>query len=486
VTDPRIEPHVFIIFGATGDLMQRSLLPALYNITSHGKISGKSIVLGCARNAEMNDKKFREMAAEALANDKIAIDDNTKSWLENSLYYQCIGSEKPEDFAALSERIQRIEKEHDLPGNRIFYLALPPIAFPGTIEKLGNVRLNKSRGWTKLVVEKPFGRDLESAQALNRLIHKDFDESQVYRIDHYLGKETVQNLLVFRFANPIFESLWNRDRIQSVQITVAEQLGIGNRAGYYDRAGALRDMVQNHLTQLLTLIAMEVPVAFDSDSIRAEKVKVLRAIAPLRDDQVIFGQYSSNNDNSTNIPGYLSETGVKSDSRTETFVAMSIDIANWRWHGVPFYLRTGKRLPSRMTEIRINFRRAPVSVFDPVGRCDMHYNSLNIILQPDEGFDLMFEMKALGEPMRLQTQHLKFRYAEAFAPLPDAYETLLMDIIEGDQTLFVHADEVESSWKLYTPIIERQLPVYKYPAGTWGPKESDMLVKSEGQSWNNP
>ena len=482
----RIEPHIFIIFGATGDLMQRSLLPALYNLMSQKKTGNKSIILGCARNPEMNDKKFRELAADALTKEKISIDDKVKIWLENSLYYQGIGSEKLEDFAALGERIHRIEKDQNLPGNRIFYLALPPIAFPGTIEKLGNAGLNKSRGWTKLVVEKPFGRDLESALALNRLIHKGFDESQVYRIDHYLGKETVQNLLVFRFANPIFESLWNRDRVQSVQITVAEELGIGTRAGYYERAGALRDMVQNHLTQLLTLIAMEVPVAFDSDSIRAEKVKVLRAIVPIQDDKVIFGQYSGNGINNDKLAGYLQESGVNPNSKTETYVALSLDIANWRWHGVPFYLRTGKRLPSRLTQIRINFRRAPVSIFDPIGRCDMHYNSLNITLQPDEGFDLCFEMKGLGEPMRLQTQNLKFRYAEAFAPLPDAYETLLLDIIEGDQTLFVHADEVESSWKLYTPVIERQLPVHKYPAGTWGPLEAEKLLQSEGQSWNNP
>jgi glucose-6-phosphate 1-dehydrogenase len=231
---------------------------------------------------------------------------------------------------------------------------------------------------------------------------------------------------------------------------------------------------------------MEVPVAFNSDSIRAEKVKVLRAIVPISDDKVIFGQYSADRGRGGELPGYNDEPGVKPNSTTETFVALSLDIANWRWHGVPFYLRTGKRMPQRLTQIRINFRRAPVSIFDPVGRCDMHYNSLNIILQPDEGFDLCFEMKALGEPMRLQTQHLKFRYAEAFAPLPAAYETLLLDIIEGDQTLFVHADEVEASWKLYTPIIERQLPVYKYVSGTWGPPQAEKLLTSEGQSWNNP
>jgi glucose-6-phosphate 1-dehydrogenase len=245
-------------------------------------------------------------------------------------------------------------------------------------------------------------------------------------------------------------------------------------------------MVQNHLTQLLTLIAMEVPVTFDSDSIRAEKVKVLRSIAPLTDDRVILGRYGRGQAKGAEAPGYLEEKGVPPDSRTETFVAMSLDIANWRWHGVPFYLRSGKRLPQRLTQIVINFRRAPVSIFDPTGRCDMHFNSLNIFLQPDEGFDLCFEVKAPGEAMKLQTQRLRFRYGEVFAPLPDAYETLLLDVMTGDQTLFVHADEVEASWKLYAPIIEGRLPIYTYPVGSWGPTEAESLIKREGHVWANP
>lgn len=481
-----VEAHIFVIFGATGDLTQRSLLPALYHLTKQGTIQGKCVVLGTARTSNMNDASFREIAREALIKLHIEIDEDTNNWIDRSLYYQTIGEEKLENFAALSERIKRLEDEKGLSGNRVFYLALPPLAFPGTIERLGKIGLNKSHGWTRLVIEKPFGRDLESAQTLNGLVHKYFDESQVYRIDHYLGKETVQNLLVFRFANPIFESLWNRDRIRSVQITVAEELGIEKRAGYYDRAGALRDMVQNHLTQLMTLIAMEVPAAFDSDAIRAEKIKVLRSIAPIMDEQIILGQYSQGNIDGSVVSGYLDEPGVPHDSTTESFVALQLDIANWRWHGVPFYLRTGKRLPHRMTQIVINFRRAPVSIFDPASRCDLHYNSLTIILQPDEGFDLCFEMKALGEPMKLQTQSLKFRYAEAFAPLPDAYETLLLDLMAGDQTLFVHADEVEASWKLYTPIIEHKPPVCLYKAGTWGPLEAERLTKQEGQVWSNP
>ena len=480
----KIEPHVFVIFGATGDLAQRSLIPALYHLAQESKIRGKALVLGTART-KIGDQEFRQLARDALVRDNIKLDDDMNHWIEESFFYQTIGEEKHEHYAILSERIKSLEEEFKLPGNRIFYLATPPIAFPHAIEKLGDVGLSKSNGWTKIVVEKPFGRDLDSARELNKLLHQKFNEPQIFRIDHYLGKETVQNLLVFRFANPIFESLWNRDRIHSVQITVAEELGIGSRAGYYDRAGALRDMVQNHLTQLITLIAMEVPVAFDSDSIRAEKVKVLKAIAPIHEDQVVLGQYTKGMINGQHVPGYLEEQGVDPNSRTETFVAMMLDIANWRWNGVPFFLRTGKRLPARTTKIVINFRRAPVSIFDPVGRCDLNYNSLNMLLQPDEGFDLCFEMKELGEPMKLRTQSLHFRYAEAFAPIPDAYETLILDVMAGDQTLFVSSDWVEASWNLCTPILEKKLPVYPYAAGTWGPKQAEQLMKQQDHVWSN-
>jgi glucose-6-phosphate 1-dehydrogenase len=485
MTSRPVEPHVFVIFGATGDLMQRSLLPALYNLARQKFIGRETVILGVARSRQFDDESYRQFAGEAFAKAGIRLDQEMSQWCRESIFYQSIGEEKLEDFAALAERIKCIEQKSNLPGHRVFYLALPPIAFPSTIEKLGETGLNNGLGWTRLVIEKPFGRDLESAVALNRLVHRHFDESQIYRIDHYLGKETVQNLLVFRFANPIFESLWNRDRIYSVQITVAEKLGIGTRADYYDRAGALRDMVQNHLTQLLMLVAMEVPVAFDSESIRFEKVKVLRSIAPILEEDVVFGQYTRGIIDGKEVPGYLEEPGAPPDSRTETFVALKFDIANWRWHGVPFYIRTGKRLPERVTQILINFKRAPISIFDPTGRCDMHYNSLNIMLQPDEGFDLCFEMKAMGEPLRLMTQRLHFRYSEIFGPLPDAYETLLLDIMTGDQTLFVHASEVEESWKLYTPIIERRLPVHTYPVGAWGPPQAEKLIRRVGMTWAN-
>ena len=477
--EKKVEPHIFVVFGGTGDLMQRSIIPALYELTKAGHLKNNCLILGTARNADLNDKTFRQMAREILSKISLKQKDISNSWCDDCLFYQSIGEEKEEDFAALGERIRQLEVKHNFPGNRIFYLATPPTAFPTTIELLGKAGLNKSRGWTRLVIEKPFGRDLESAQKLNKLIHRHFKETQIYRIDHYLGKETVQNLLVFRFANPIFESLWNRDRIQNVQITVAEDSGIGKRAGYFDHAGVLRDMIQNHLTQLLTLTAMEIPAKFDVESIRAEKIKVLKSIAPIKTNQVAFGQYVEGDINGKHVPGYLNEPGVAPDSTTETFVAMSLDIANWRWNGVPFFLRTGKRLPSRLTQIVINFRLPPVSVFDPLGGSDVKANSLVITLQPDEGFDLCFEMKALGEPLKIETQRLHFRYAEAFAPLPDAYQTLLLDIMSGDQTLFVSADEVEESWRLYTPIIEQKPPVYPYPAGTWGPPEANRLFEEK-------
>jgi glucose-6-phosphate 1-dehydrogenase len=345
-----------------------------------------------------------------------------------------------------------------------------------TIENLGKVGLDESPGWTRVVVEKPFGHDLESARTLDDIVHQYFDESQIYRIDHYLGKETVQNLLVFRFANAMFESLWNRDHVESVQITVAEELGVETRAGYYDKAGALRDMVQSHLTQLLALVAMEVPSAFEASAIRAEKIKALRAIAPIKSEHVVFGQYAAGEIDGKPVPAYKDEDDVPSSSHTETFVALQLAIDNWRWQGVPFYLRTGKRLAERLTEIEIKFRRAPVWMFRTV-HCEeqLHRNTLKLTLQPNEGFSLMFDVKVPGEPFRLHRTPLHFDYAEAFEVIPEAYQTLILEVLQGDQTLFVHADEVEASWALYTPLLEERRAVHPYESGSWGPPEADWL-----------
>jgi glucose-6-phosphate 1-dehydrogenase len=482
-TDPKTEPVTLVILGATGDLTQRKLLPALYRLMAREAIQERSRILGAARRADLDDEGFRASARQALVTAGLGKEPAAR-WCDSRLSYQSIGNGEPEDFRALARRIEALEQEQHLPGNRVFYLALPPEAFPTTITQLGQAGLNRSSGWTRLVIEKPFGRDLASSAELNRLVHRYFEETQIYRIDHYLGKETVQNLLVFRFSNPIFETLWNRDRVESVQITVAEDVGIEGRAAYYTRAGALRDMVQNHLTQLLTLIAMEVPGAFEADAIRNEKVKVLRAITPLRAEDVVFGQYTRGRLNGREVPGYLEEPGVAAESPIETFAALRLDVATWRWQGVPFYLRTGKRLPQRVTKIVITFRCPPVSIFDPAGSpCAIHANALVITIQPDEGFDLSFEVKAPGQPVILKTQRLHFRYAEAFAPLADGYETLLLDILTGDQTLFVRADEVEASWRVYTPILEHRPPAQAYPVGTWGPGAADALLTKRGHQW---
>ena len=344
-----------MVLGATSDLMRRKLLPAIYRLRTGGAVSGPLIILGASRRAGLTDEGFRTLAEAALAAEGVQRD-AAGPWCRDCLHFQSLGAETPEDYQALAARIRTLEAERNLPGNRVFYLALPPTAFTANIAALGQTGLNQAPGWTRLVVEKPFGKDLASGIALNEQIHRYFDESQVYRIDHYLGKETVQNLLIFRFANAIFEPLWHRNLVKSVQITVAESLGVEGRAGYYDQAGALRDMVQNHLTQLLTLTAMEVPVAFDAESIRTEKAKILRAITPVKPEHVIYGQYARGAVNGREALGYREEPGISPDSPTETFVALRLYVENWRWQGVPFYLVTGKRLPTRLTQIAVTFR----------------------------------------------------------------------------------------------------------------------------------
>ena len=482
--DSRADKHLFVVFGGTGDLMERKLLPALFNLVNDELLSPEQcVILGVARSTDWDDASYREWAESVITEHANSTRKDVGKWCSRFMYFQTIRNSEQSDFQNLADRILTLEKEHDLPGNRVFYLAIPPVAYETTINGLGYASLNESPGWTKIVVEKPFGRDLASAQKLNSITHEYFSEEQIYRIDHYLGKETVQNLLVFRFANAIFESIWNRDRIESVQITVSEELGVGHRADYYDKSGAVRDMVQNHLTQLLTLIAMEVPSSFDAESIRSEKIKVLKGINTIEPEDVVLGQYIAGMVEDEQVPGYLEEEGVPEDSTTETFAAIRLEILNWRWQGIPFYIRTGKRLPERLTQIIVRFRRPPVSVFHPYDRCTLHSNALIITLQPNEGFDLQFEVKSPGEPLQMQTHDLGFRYADAFEPLPDAYRTLLLDVIQGDQTLFVHGEEVEASWKLYTPLLDGKMEIHPYEAGTWGPDQAIKLPKSIGEQW---
>ena len=478
-----VEPHLFIVFGGTGDLMRRKLLPALHHLANKYKLGQSFKILGVSRSKEFNDEKYRTFAKEALNEFVKPSEGSCDEWCDSCLYFQSIGKSEPSDFEKLKQRIETIEQENGLPGNRVFYLALSPVAFPLTINGLGNANLNESPGWTRLVIEKPFGRDLETAQKLNKTVHDQFHESQVYRIDHYLGKETVQNLLAFRFANPLFESVWHRDRVDNVQITVAEELGVGTRAGYYDKSGALRDMLQNHLTQLLTLTAMEAPATFDADSIRDEKVKVLRSIKPIQPTDVVFGQYGPLHANGQSQPGYLQEDGVAEGSTTETFIGLRLGISNWRWQGVPFYVRTGKRLRRRLTQIIVTFKKPPVALFQSYEGFHFNSNRLVLTLQPDEGFDIHFDVKTPGQGMNLERQNLHFRYADKFGDLPDGYETLLHDVMTNDQTLFVRGDEVEEAWRLYQPLIDQKAPRYQYEIGEWGPQEANHLVAQNGQRW---
>ena len=480
MSPPSVEPHLFVIVGATGDLTKRKLLPALYEMITRQGIGERCRILGVA-TSQLDDDTFRTQACKALQAAGFSQDD-LGSWCDRSLHYQSAR----DGYEAVADRIQALEDEYGLPGNRVIYLALRPQIFASTIESLGKAGLNQSPGWTRLVIEKPFGRDLDSARDLNDIVHAHFAEAQIYRIDHYLGKETVQNLLVFRFANALFENSWNRDRVKHVQITVSEDEGIGTRARYYEESGALRDMVQNHLTQVFTLIAMEPPVSFEAQAIRDEKVKTLRSITKIDPNAVVFGRYTAGEMDGEQVRGYHEEEGVAADSTTETFVALRLDVDNWRWQGIPFYLRTGKRLPRRLTQIVVTFREPPVYFFADSGSSQVHSNMLVITLQPDEGFRLFFDVKAPEDPLRLETRPFHFSYREAFGELPGAYETLIFDVLTGDQTLFVRGDEVEESWRLFTPLLDGGLEIHPYEAGTWGPEAADQLALRNGDSWAVP
>lgn len=478
-----MERHLFVILGATGDLTRRKLLPALFHLRKQGVLEkGQALIVGSAL-PEIGEAGFRLWAYEGLAKEGSGMERDLRAWCEESLYYQTLREGRPEDYATLAEYLHRIEREHGMPENRIFYLALPPSTVPDALEQLDAVGLLKSHGWTRVVFEKPFGRDFHSARALNSRLHRYLEESQIYRIDHYLGKETVQNLLAFRFANPIFESLWNRDCVEHVQITVAEDLGIEHRGAYYQQAGALRDMVQNHLTQLLSVVAMEVPFSFEAGAIQSEKLKVLHSIAPISASDVIFGQYTGWQLAGQPIKGYREEAGVPADSTTETYVAIRMDIHNWRWKGVPFYLRTGKRLPRKFTQVAVTFREAPTQVFRSLAPGSLSSNKLLITLQPSEGFSLCFSLKSPGRTFQLSDHSLQFEYEQAFGQLPEAYETLLRDVMIGDQTLFVSAEFTEAAWKLYDPLLKDERDVHFYTASTWGPKEADDMLARYGHKW---
>ncbi len=469
-----LSPFSIIIFGATGDLAHRKILPAFYALAQQGLLPEQYCIIGFARR-DWTDETFRsEMRQGVEQFGRIPFDAATWEKFAANLHFHRSEFDQADGYPRLRELLDRLSTP--AADNRLFYLAIPPEAYPTIVRHLGEAGLNHSeRGWTRLIIEKPFGRDLASAMALNQQVHDVFAEEQVYRIDHYLGKETVQNLIVFRFANAIFEPIWNRNYIDHVQITVAETVGVESRAGYYDTAGVGRDMLQNHLLQLLTLTAMEPPYAFDARALRDEKVKVLQALRPISSDETMPAQYI----------GYRNEKGVASKSKTPTYAAVKMYIDNWRWQGVPFFLRSGKQLADKTTEISIVFKRPPHSLFPLEPSELLTPNVLTLCIQPDEGMHLRFEAKMPGAGMKRQTVDMNMNYAQDFngAPLPEAYERLLLDALQGDAALFTRADEIELAWRAIDPLIHAwesgAVPLFFYETGSWGPYEAAKFLGEE-------
>jgi len=507
----RPERCIVVLFGVTGDLASRKLIPALYDLACHNVLPRGLSIVGYGRKP-LSDDDMKTLSRDAIDSffGTGTAESGTCTDLLTDVHYVQGEFGDPDGYRRLGAALDDLDRTKCTGGNRIFYLATPPSLFPEIIERLGGAGLQhggqvgtpdehgENRGWVRVVIEKPFGSDLESARALNTVVRGVFDESQVYRIDHYLAKETVQNLLVFRFANGIFEPVWNRRYVDHVQITAAETLGVEHRGAYYEESGALRDMIQNHLLQLLSLTAMEPPVAFDADAVRDEKAKVLTAIRPIAiervDQYAVRGQYVEGTVDGQLVPGYRQEERVAPGSQVETFAAVKFLIDNWRWNGVPFYLRTGKRLPKHVTEIAIQFKRPPFLLFKDaeVPGDRVPANLLIGHIQPREGFSLRFEAKVPGPAIRLQPVAMDFDYGSQLNELPfSAYETLLLDCMVGDQTLFNRDDQVEQAWRVVNPILEawRTAPsrgVMVYEAGTWGPEAADTLVANDGHTWRRP
>jgi len=487
------DPCAMVIFGASGDLAKRKLLPAIYTLYREHLVPPNFSVLGFSRS-EMSDDDFRSRMREGVEEFGGHVDTATWQKFAPGLRYISAHPHHPEEYARLASVLSALDRERGTGGNRIFYMAVPPSSFLPIVKNLQASGLAQSEaGWARLIIEKPFGHDLESAKALNLELGKVFREEQIYRIDHYLGKETVQNLLVFRFANGIFEPIWNRRYVDCVQITAAETLGVENRASYYEEAGALRDMVQNHMLQLLTMTAMEPPVSFDADTVRTEKLKVLQAIRPLCGEDAphcaVRGQYGAGSVDGKKVVGYRQEPGVNPGSNTETFAAIKLHIESWRWAGVPFYLRAGKRLARHSTEIAVQCKQPPLRLFD--GSHALPPNLIVIRIQPDEGITLRFSAKQPGPATHVRDVNMDFRYATSFGMASaNAYERLLLDCMLGDPTLFSTSKFVEVAWSLVTPILEqwKNNPAPDFPnyaAGSWGPAAADKLM-DYGQSWKSP
>ncbi len=490
------DPAVMVIFGATGDLSGRKLLPALYNLAKQRSLPAGFAVVGAAMD-DLTDDAFRKHASGKIHEFSRTqpIDDRVLDAFLSSLSYVKVDFSKLEDFKALARRLQELDSTNHIPGNRIFYCATPPPMYQTIAVQLQAAGLNTGSGFHRIVVEKPFGSDLKSARELTQTLQKVFPEDAVYRIDHYLGKETVQNILAFRFANSIFEPVWNANLIDSVQITVAEDIGIEQRGAYYDHAGALRDIVQNHALQLVTLTAMEPPLAFEANAVRDEKVKVLRSIRPLIGEDIeqstVRGQYTKGWVSGEKVAGYREEKNVATDSQTETFAALRLFIDNWRWAGVPFYIRAGKRLPKRVTEIRIQFKRPPHLTFGRDAMKEVDPNAITLRIQPEEGISLKFGAKVPSAGLRIRSVTMDFEYMTSFlVEAPEAYERLLLDCMIGDPTLFTRADEVEAAWTLIDPVENASRsgrpPIGTYAAGTWGPPAAAQLLQADGREWHRP
>jgi glucose-6-phosphate 1-dehydrogenase len=489
------EASVMVIFGASGDLTRRKLMPSIYSLFSQNLLRAGFSVVGVS-NVPMNDDEFRRQMREAVDNASDGgVDSSCWDNFAAGLFYLTMDFRDREGYKKLSTVLTEVDSKRGTCCNRVFYLATIPSLITEIVGQLGTAQLaHPSTGWTRIVIEKPFGRDLETARALNKEVGEIFSEDQIYRIDHYLGKETVQNILVFRFSSGIFEPIWNRRYVDHVQITVAESIGIERRGAYYEEAGALRDMVQSHMLQLLSLMAMEPPVAFGSDAVRDEKVKALRSIRPIAENEVsqftVRGQYGRGPVDREELKAYREEPNVKPDSSTETYAALKLMIDNWRWADVPFYLRSGKRLPNRVTEIAIQFRRPPLTLFRKAGAVEP--NLLTLRIQPDESISLRFGAKLPGPVVQVHPVTMDFDYQRAFGVKPaEAYELLLLDCMLGDPTLFARRDSVEIAWSLVTPILRAwangPCPDFpNYAAGSWGPKEADELLARDHRAWRKP
>jgi glucose-6-phosphate 1-dehydrogenase len=489
----------FVLFGATGDLTRRKIMPGLFSLSSQGLLPKNFVIVAFARR-DKNDEAYRQELREHMKQFAPKLPSDGPEWdkFARNVYYVRSDFDDADGYKRLADRLTELDRANDLGGNHLFYLATPPDNFSQIIENLGKAGLNRPRresGWSRLIIEKPFGADLESAKQLNTELNSVFHENQVYRIDHYLGKEAVQNILVLRFANQIFEPLWNQKYIDNIQITVAETLGVEGRGGYFEQSGITRDIVQNHALQVLTLIAMEAPASLAADDIRDEKVKVLKSVRHFSPEDValwtVRGQYGPGMVDGKDVPGYRQEEGVNPRSETETFAAFKFQINNWRWSGVPFYVQAGKRMPQRMTEVKIQFKAVPDVLFAKMPNIQIKPNILSLRIQPDEGASLEIGSKVPGPEMRVSPVRMDFKYGAAFhAPIRDAYERLILDAIRGDAALFARNDEVELAWALITPILEawRDLscPLFpNYAAGTWGPDAADALL-ADGKAWILP